>query len=386
MRVQQPLVTGLICVLTSFGFQCARIEQSIGAYSVTPALGSGASASGSTGAAGVAGLQSEAGTTTSAPMAAPDDLDALEDAATANECNAVSSEAVRRRVDLYVVADAYGTALPWVGLWDYMNTGLKSFVSDPSTRGIGVGLRYYGMECEPAAYEAATVEIDSLPAHQAALVRAIDESTELDVAPIGPALQGGIDHQLKRSELFPDVRQVVVLITGGFTLDLTCTYYSPRDVENIAATGFLAAHSIASYVVALGVSDTTNPIATDVIEGLAPLEPIAAAGGTKQAIKVDYRSEPSALHAALDTVRRDAQPCEYAVPPGTDPSLLNFSLTAVGRVPRVADAASCGDGSGYFLDSVATPSWIELCPADCDRLRGEDSTAYLELGCDALTR
>jgi hypothetical protein len=296
-----------------------------------------------------------------------------------------SMRAELRRLDMYIVMDANIT-LPFTGLWEFATTGLRQFVTDPRSQHIGVGLRFFGLECDPAAYDdKPTVEVDLLSNNASSIVDATAARLNLNASPMGPALEGGIMHQSKRAKSLPDTKQIVVLLTDGFTQDLTCIYSEQR-VEMAADKGFVGPPAIETHVIGFGLPATNSSVANDVLARFLPLDSIAANGGGGKALTLHVNDDPALMNEALQTVRRTAQPCEYLVPTGADRTKLSLVLVPGGELPRVDDASGCGGREGWHYDAAA-PNHIVLCPMSCQPMqRGDSQTAQLLLGCPPKLR
>jgi hypothetical protein len=295
-----------------------------------------------------------------------------------------SMRAELRRLDMYIVMDANIT-LPYTGLWEFATDGLRQFVTDPRSQRIGVGLRFFGLECEPAAYDKATVEVDLLSKNASSIVEATKLSLNLNASPMGPALEGGILHQSKRAKSLPDTKQIVVLLTDGLTQDYTC-FYSQQRVEMAADKGFVGPPSIETHVIGFGLPSTTSSVAADILARFLALDSIAAMGGAGKSLTLDLGDDPALMNEALQTVRRTAQPCEYLVPAGADRNKLSLVLVPGGELPRVDDASGCGGREGWHYDAAAS-NHIVLCPMSCQPMqRGDSQTAQLVLGCPAKRR
>jgi len=219
------------------------------------------------------------------------------------------------------------------------------------------------------------------------LTEALKTRSTYTASPMSPALQGGIAHQLRRAKANPNTKQIVVLLTDGFTQDLTCRY-TRQDVENDAAKGFTSDPSIETYVIGFGLPDTMNSIADDVLARFAALDPIAENGGTYKAYNVKFSEDPLLLESALASIRRTAQPCIYAVPDDVDAAKLNVMFFTSGVVPRVDDRAKCGQTSGFFYntDGSGTATTLELCSASCNAMQKTDAALVLYTGCPTLRR
>jgi hypothetical protein len=116
--------------------------------------GGAGGSSGGQGGSGLAGTIGQAGTITIAPSdAAVTNVDgfggivgggSLEDAACASE----SHQGQQIPLDLYIMLDSSGsmneaTSIPMVSKWTAVSTALRSFVNDPASAGLGVGLQYF---------------------------------------------------------------------------------------------------------------------------------------------------------------------------------------------------------------------------------------------------
>jgi len=78
--------------------------------------------------------------------------------------------------------------------------------------------------------------------------------------------------------------------------------------------------------------------------------------------------------------------CNYAIPAGSDPRLVNVQ-TALGQgmttsLFKVDSAAACGATGGWYYDNNATPTAIVLCPQTCDPLKATaNSGVQVVYGC-----
>lgn len=297
------------------------------------------------------------------------------------------NNAIRKRLDMYIMMDANIT-LPYQGIWEFAIGGVREFVNDYRSLGTGVGLRFYGQECEPESYDQRpTVEVRVLPANLDSLNRATMIKGGYTASPMEGALIGAIQHQTKRASEYPEAKQIVVMVTDGVAQDVMCRY-TANDVEAAARAGF-ASSSIETYVIGFGYPDTGSVIANEIIERFSPLDAIAVAGGTRTANIVKTRQESTPMSEALQRVRRIAQPCEYEVPSDFDPANLNLEFSRIGMVPRVDARESCGQRSGFFYHydpETNLPTALELCPVTCATIAGDDYTATLLGGCPTLRR
>lgn len=90
--------------------------------------------------------------------------------------------------------------------------------------------------------------------------------------------------------------------------------------------------------------------------------------------------------------------CELDIPTppsGTiDPNLVNVGLVSQGQttyVPKVADAAACAGGAGFYYDDPVSPTKVLLCKASCDQAQamvGPNKTGKIEVlfGCSSILK
>lgn len=301
-------------------------------------------------------------------------------------CLMGSTLATRKRLDMYLVVDANVT-LPYSGSWEIATKGIRMFVQDPATSGIGVGLRYYGSECEAEPYDhEPTVEVNELPGNEAELVAATMMDAEFSASPMAPALEGGILHQKARAEQYPERKQIVVMITDGFTQDLQCRY-SLQDVQEKASDGFNKNPQVQTFVIGFGAPDTMSAIADDILSRFNVLNTVAREGGSATAYSVKFNDEPETMHSMLTEIRRQAQPCAYELPPNADLDNLNLSILE-NFVSRRDSRASCRLDHGWYYgpEGAETPKTAELCPRTCALLRSGDFEALFYRGCPTVRR
>lgn len=408
MRALQLLAIAAVCPLAAFGGGCEKIEQRVGTYqtvsmhngrpdtstsggdgdptntdgSSEATLNGGSDATINSDSASGPSYAGTSGGQTSFPPT-PNTTQAAGNPVCKPDSSLVAE---RMRVDLYVAMDA-NIMPPYTGLWETITGGLRQFVLDGTSSGTGVGLRFFGPQCDPVPYNLQpTVEVGELPGNQAKLVAATNSQTTYTTSAMAPALQGSIDHQAARARANPDVKQVVVLMTDGFIQDITCRY-NAQDIENIADSGFNTSTSIETYVIGFGFPDTMSAIADEVLARITPLDSIAAHGGTRKATILKSTDGATAVSAALHAVRRAAQPCDYKVPVGVDTTKLNLGLVPLGQIPRVDGPASCGQKPGFWYEPAdGTPTTMKLCSTSCQTLQQNDYAAAIVLGCPTLRR
>lgn len=291
-------------------------------------------------------------------------------------CATATVTAVRAPADLYVMVDyseSMGMPAGSADRWTAVTGALRSFITAPESAGIGVGIQYFalykplvqgiGASCDPRDYATPDVEIGELPGVQAELLASIDKHAfPRTMTPIGPALQGAIDHARSWAVAHPSHSVSVVLATDGEPSE--CTPMSVSEIaSDIAAPGAKGKPRVLTFVV--GVGD------------LGALDAIAKAGGTEHAYLATGTELEAELIAALDAIRSASIPCAFELPTPTEgqlePSLVNVTWSNIpGAPPRtvvgVSDSDACGGTFGWYYDDPAAPSRIELCPATCSEV------------------
>lgn len=397
MRVGQLLALQAICLLAAAYAACSPVEQPLGVLigesarvgpegmaAPAPRSGSGDSegvpqeptAAGGAGSA----ARPSAGQPSEPEPEPPQEF--LPD--NPNSCTDGVISPERRRLDMYILMDSNIT-LPGIGLWELVTSGLNMFVQTAPPSPTGIGIRYFGRECDPAAYEVADVDVDLLPDN----AEAISRSTALrrfTASPMLPALQGGINYAQARAIEYPDWKQVVVLVSDGFTQDFTCPY-TPDDLQSAAAEGYFGSPAVETHVVGVGARVNVEGL-DEFVERFGAFNDIARAGGSEMSTQVERTDDPAAFTEALQSVRRRAQPCEFRAPEGVPIDQFGvWRYSLADEVPRVANAERCRDAQGWYYDRRAAPFAVSLCPQTCGWLREseEHELRYL-LGCAASTR
>jgi hypothetical protein len=288
-------------------------------------------------------------------------------------CGGDRYDAQPTQLDIYVMLDDSGSMVPWwIGVADVFG----QFLDDPSSAGIGVGIQYFGSECDAAYYATPRVPIAPLPQN----VQPIRNSFPLipiEGTATEPALRGAIQHARAWSTMHPDHKVVVLLVTDGLPDDCASTV---ANVSQVAQEGVTGTPSIPTYVLGLGLT-------------LMNLDQIAQAGGTSQAVIVDPAS-PQALAQAMNQIRGAALPCDYQLPNGgsVDPTKVNIEFSPDGAssstVPNVGDASRCDPSQGgWYYDNPTAPSRAIVCPATCTTFKGTASGQVdVVLGCDIVLR
>jgi hypothetical protein len=294
------------------------------------------------------------------------------EAGDAGTCLSTSKTAQTVPLDMVIALDT-SFSMDFDDKWPHVRDALKSFVTNPAYAELGFALQFFPIrkQCSASDYGIPAVLLGLQPAVAAPITAALDAQQMSGGTPMVPLLQG-VSTYLK-ANVKVDRRQVIVLATDGVPDD-TCVAGSvdspPNTIENavaIADATFKATPSIQTFVIGVGTE-------------LTALDAIAAAGGTKTAILVDTGpSAEAAFLAALDTIRRDAIPCDFKIPDTVvDATKTNVTYTPATGAPAtfgfVGDKDGCAKApdSGWYFDDPAAPKKVILCAAACDVVKKDD--------------
>jgi hypothetical protein len=303
--------------------------------------------------------------------------------------------------------------------WDAVKGALTTFVNEPSTAGIGVGIQYFALpdnsmscpatcttdadcgaygpcfpgfgciqcvagaeSCNPADYAKPDVEIAPLPGVAPQIVASINAHGPSTNTPTSAALQGAIDHAKEWAIAHPDHVVIDVLATDGEPSECDT---NQANIDAIAAAGANGTPKILTFVIGVG-------------SGAAVLNGTAQAGGTGQAFIVDTNQDVNQQFLdALNQIRGAALSCNYLIPvpeAGTpDFNAVNVQYTPGGGgapqiFPKVADKASCPPGGdAWYYDNNAMPTQIIMCDGTCDKI-SSDKMGKLDilLGCETIVK
>lgn len=280
--------------------------------------------------------------------------------------------------------------------WELVTAAFESFVNDPASAGIGVGLGYFPLfngnsggggrdrddsdtVCDIPAYATAAVPIAPLPGNAAAIVGSIGAEETDGRTPTRVALAGAVDYARTWATQHPDRKVIVVLQTDGEPNVCESTVDAVADV---AAAGVSGTPSMLTYVIGVG-------------EELRNLNEIATAGGTGNAFIVDTTQDTTRQFIeAMNRIRAAATvSCEFLIPKDgasgpVDFSKVNVTITPSGGRPpqqlaKASDPSQCDPAAGgWFYDSNQAPTRVRLCPASCSGVTADTgATVELEIGC-----
>lgn len=313
-------------------------------------------------------------------------------------CAATKETAKLVPLDIYVMMDQSGSmsekTSSGITKWAAIKTAISSFLGDPSSEGIGVGIGYFPIEtggffsddsCKITDYQKAEVEIAVLPGVKAPIETSLGKHSPTGGTPTGPALRGALTHANEWRIAHPGHVVAALLATDG--MPTSCT---PDKIPDIAADAAAAAKAgVRSYVIGV-LSDADISAGGD-----KNLDAISVAGNGKPAfvIKSGSADVTKDFLDALKTIRGAALACEYSIPTGVgaDFKKVNVNVTIGGTdsiVPYVGSAAACDPTKGgwyYDVDpSTGTPKTILLCGGTCKPLQA-DAAAKIEIAVGCAT-
>jgi hypothetical protein len=201
-----------------------------------------------------------------------------------------------------------------------------------------------------------------------------------------PALRGTYTYVRSVARAEPTRQAAVILVSDG-VLDPLCGSTEAAAVAEARAARE-GAPRIETRVVALGAGPSL--LDPGDLADLAPLDRIAAAGGTGLAERVEINLLPDdALTTAIQRAVTEAEPCAFIAPePPPAAAHIEWQGDASEPVawPLVRSAAVCGASPGYFVRDT-DPTRLELCPESCRQLRlSRSGSATLVDGCTASAR
>jgi hypothetical protein len=296
-------------------------------------------------------------------------------------------------LDIHVMFDQSGSmALKDDGVkmrLDAVRGAVAEFLQAPESKGIGVGIGYFGFQplmcgctsCEPADYAKPAVGLGLLPEHSAAIMASLGKIEPVGETPTGAAIRGACMYANGRKQSEPGRNIVVLLVTDGepkAPLSSAKGGCNPTMEDAVAAAGECTQTGIKTYVLGIGPS-------------LENLTKIAKAGATEQAYLVANGGGADILKA-LNAIRKDAMiPCTLALPSpaaGTvDPQKVNLlysssTCASVSTFLNVKDAGQCDAvKGGWYYEDPANPKSIQLCQSSCDAVKAPGGQLVISVGC-----
>jgi len=301
-------------------------------------------------------------------------------------CGAVKSQAQKLPVDLVFGIDQ-SFSMDFQDKWSSLSAALESFVADPASAGLDMGIQFFPLRdtCDISAYASLAVPVGPQATVAPLIKAAIDGTHPAGGTPTVQVLQGLVAYL--QANTTQGYKPVIVLATDGVP-DETClavpdggTPNSLTNAEAVATQAFGGTPSIPIFVIGVG-SDLTA------------LNALAAAGGTGSATLVDVGSDAGnqeqAFINALNAIRQQAIPCNFALAAGTtvDPSLTNVDYSS-GSGPAqafvyVGTAAQCSQAptTGWYFDDPTHPTQVILCSGACSVVKADPAAQVnVLLGC-----
>ncbi|MGC4118096.1 MAG: VWA domain-containing protein [Myxococcales bacterium] len=289
-------------------------------------------------------------------------------------------------LDLLVVLDV-SYSMDYDQKWLAVKSAMKSFVSNPDFKGLGVGLQYFPLrtQCKVDAYELPAVPIGTLGAAMDVgeiIKSSLDLQQMSGGTPTVPMLEGATAYLKGWLRDHPDHRAVLVVATDGMP-DQSCTAVTeglPNSLANVIAVADEAAKgtpSVKTFVIGVG-------------DDLSTLDQFAKAGGTDRALLVNVKQNADvAFLNALTQIRRDALGCEFAVPDLTtiirDQAQVRFEPddgSGEQLFPQVDGRDFCGNGQGWYFDDPEDPRKLILCNQTCESVtQGKTGVLNVEFAC-----
>jgi hypothetical protein len=306
-----------------------------------------------------------------------------------NGCVGVFFEGESAPLDIYIMFDQSGSMLNDVGgmtRLEAVQRATTDFLRDEASRGIGVGIGYFGYlpigetSCESSLYRDPDVAV-SLD-HEG-VIASLGSRMPTGETPTAAAIEGGCEYAAAWKDDNPGRSVVMLLVTDGKPeAPVSCGNGGCCPTIDAAETAALACFegkpSIATYVLGVGPE-------------LDLLNRIADAGGTRQAYLVGDDDVQANVLAALNGIRGDAViPCKLEIPPPPSGDSLDYDavnlFTAANdcnyeTIFHVDERGACGDEGGWYYDDNAAPHTVELCPTSCDQVSRPGSRLRFSVGC-----
>jgi hypothetical protein len=273
---------------------------------------------------------------------------------------------------------------------DGVRRAMDTFLADPASAGIGVGIGYFGTQpigqavCDSAVYSQPSVPIAPLPQNAGAVLASLSGIAPTGETPTAAALRGACAHAREFRAENPGHKLVLLLLTDGKPeAPVTCRNGAgpccPTLEDAVLAASECHDGGLGIDVYVLGV----GPL-------LQNLDQIAKAGGTSSAYLVEGGDVAGEVLGALNAIRSDAIPCELELPqPPVGETLaldqVNVTHASAACEPThlsyVGDVTGCRVQGGWHYDDAANPKTIQLCDTSCDQVRVPGSRLFYTVGC-----
>jgi hypothetical protein len=307
-------------------------------------------------------------------------------------CVGESFEGEHIPLDIYIMFDQSGSMLNDVGGMTRLQAiqrAAEQFLRDPESRGIGVGIGYFGFlpigntSCDMNTYGAPDVEIslDHEP-----VIASLNARMPTGETPTAAALRGACSYARAAHQKRPDRALAILLMTDGKPeAPVSCNTGgccpSLSDATAAAAECASGPERLPTYVLGVGPE-------------LSNLNEIARAGGTKAAYLVGDKDVTANVLTALNAIRGDAQiPCQLEIPPSRDGRALDYGQVNVVYATSgcnfqpafyVASEDKCDTTGGWYYDNPSAPTSVKLCQATCAAVAAPGAALRFSVGCESL--
>lgn len=309
-----------------------------------------------------------------------------------NGCAGIAFEGESVPLDIYIMFDQSGSMLNDVGgmtRLEAVRRATTEFLRDDATRGIGVGIGYFGHQaigetsCENEVYENADVGV-SLD-HES-VIRSLASRAPTGETPTAAALNGACRYASQWEADNPGRSVVILLVTDGKPeAPVSCgnggCCPDIEQAESAASACFDGSRHVPTYVLGVGPN-------------LDLLNRIAKAGGTRQAYLVGDDNVQENVLRALNGIRGDAIiPCQLELPEPAPGQTLDYGAVNLfisqnscdfEPVYHVEHRDQCGDEVGWYYDDNGDPHTVELCPTSCDLVSRPSSRLRFSVGCATI--
>ena len=308
-------------------------------------------------------------------------------------CAAQAYEGEAVPLDIYIMFDQSGSMLNDVGgitRLDAIERAAGTFLRDPASSPIGVGVGYFGYQpigqtsCAASDYASPSV---SVTLDHEAVLGSLAQREPIGETPTGAAIRGACSYAKDWKKANAGHSVVMLLLTDGepkapvSCSSGTCCPTLPDAVQ--AATECRSGKpGIKTYVLGVG------PF-------LDNLQQIATAGGTDHAYLIGDQDVEQKVLQALKAIRGDASiPCQLKIPEPEGGTQLNYKLVNVAfqdssctlsTIYNVPSAASCDASGGWYYDNPDAPSSVNLCGASCDQVSAPGGRLAFTVGCQTKT-
>ncbi|HSN97634.1 MAG TPA: vWA domain-containing protein [Candidatus Nanopelagicales bacterium] len=291
-------------------------------------------------------------------------------------CASSSATVELQPLDIIVLLDRSGSMSG--SRWTGAVQALTTFINDPASTGISVGLLYFpavnlnGLDdCDKTLYDDLIVPIGELPMNAPALVSSLNMTSPGGLTPMYGAIEGTLFAATAYQDANPTHKVIVVFASDGDPGGCSAAQDQIPAIAQLCASA-LNYNGVQTYVIAMQGATVSN------------LNQLAAAGGTGQAY--DVTADIALFSEKMAEIRANELSCEFPLPDPPEGEELDINKVSIKftdgsgmqvEIPRATDLNDCGIGAGWYYDNNLTPTKIQLCPFSCSTVQDELSA---ELG------